>query len=1073
MTKNFKLLNNLLGWTAFAIATTVYLLTMEPTVSLWDCGEFIATADKLQVGHPPGAPLFLMLARFFALFAGSDANVAMMVNTMSAISSGLTILFLFWTVTHFARKIFATEGFTTANVIVILGSGLIGALAYTFSDTFWFSAVEGEVYALSSLFTALVFWAMLKWEDDEDNQHGGMGSMRWIVLIAYLMGLSIGVHLLNLLAIPAIVFIYYFKKYKADTKGILLAAGVSIISIAFVMYGIIQGSVKVASWFELIFVNGLGLSYDSGFLIYLALLAGVLGAGIYFTMKKNSLVLNTILATSALTLVGIPFLGDSVLLALLLIGGFAVAIYMVGDKYMNVVNTVLLVVTVIMIGYSSYAMIVIRSKADTPMDENNPENAFTFLSYLNREQYGDRPLFFGPYYSAPIDYSNPYGEEKTTYIKSVDKSSDENVDKRYEKIVLSKDYNYNPNFTTVFPRMYSTKDIHISAYKSWGGVKGKKIRVREPNGETSIAVKPTFGENLTFFFTYQLNHMYFRYFMWNFAGRQNDEQGHGEFTNGNWLSGIKFIDEMRLGNQDKITEAAKGHPARNIYYCLPLLLGLIGMAFTLSAKPKQFSVIALLFFFTGIAIVIYLNQTPYQPRERDYAYAGSFYAFAIWIGLAVAGIYRFIGDYLPKVPASVISFAVCLGVPVLMGAENWDDHDRSGRYLARDLAYNYLQTCAPNAIIFTNGDNDTFPLWYAQEVEGIRTDVRVVCLPLLSTDWYIEQMQRRAYESAPLPIKMKKEQYVQGTRDYARVIKDERLKGHQEIGDVMDFVMSDETRDRFSDGSLMNYCPTNLFKLTVDSAAVARNKAVYPNELGKIQKELQFKTNSSYLMKNELAIMSMLSDYDWSRPIYYTSLGTRESIGLDKYLRNEGFAYRLTPLTERVGQMESMIDSEKMYDNLMNNFKWGRMNEDDVYLDHFHLRTLKVVRVRTLFSDLAEQLLKEGKKEKALEVLDRCMELMPVDKVPYDYQVLGIIEAYYKAGAEEKANDVLNGYALYCVDELHYYGSLDKARQKVVENDQKRMMYIFNHILQLAKVNNQNELLEELDKQWSEITESM
>ncbi len=731
--KNFRLINNIGGWAVFAVAAITYLLTVEPTASFWDCGEFITTSYKLEVGHPPGAPLFMILGRFFALFAFGDVTkVALMINILSVMASAFTIMFLFWTITHIARRIIVkTAEISTSQLVTIIGSGVVGALVYTFSDTFWFSAVEGEVYATSSFFTAIVFWAILKWEDEADQAYAN----RWLVLIAYLMGLSIGVHLLNLLAIPAIVFVYYFKKYETSTKGILWAALISIGLLAFVMYGIIQGVVMFGSSFELLFANSLGMPFFVGFLVFLFLLGGALAFGVYFTLKKQMPVLNT------------AFAG----------------------------------MLVILIGYSSFAIIPIRSEADTPMNQNRPDDVFSLLAYLNREQYGDRPLMTGQYFNAPIV---SYEEGKPEYTQRGD---------RYEIADYKIEREFDPAYTTFFPRMYSDQEgpDHIEGYMSWTGTsendffypkkdeEGKAMTDRYGNvqydrgpffadSESMPKRPPTIGENLRYFFSYQVNYMYMRYFMWNFVGRQNDIQGNGGVRDGNWISGINFIDEARLGDQDKLPTDLKNNPGRNKYYFIPLILGILGMIFMLSRDKvalDYFWVVMLFFFFTGLAIVFYLNQPPYQPRERDYAYAGSFYVFSIFIGFGVAGLVGLFDKFMPKIAGSGLAFMLGMSAPIILAAENWDDHDRSNRYTASDYAKNYLNSCDKNAVIFTNGDNDTFPLWYIQEVEGYRTDVRVINLSYFNTEWYINQMRKRAYESAPIDFTLTPAQYDLGQRD--------------------------------------------------------------------------------------------------------------------------------------------------------------------------------------------------------------------------------------------------------------------------------------------------------------------
>ncbi|NJK87089.1 MAG: DUF2723 domain-containing protein [Bacteroidales bacterium] len=722
MMKNYNRINAIAGWIVFAIASFVYLATIEPTASFWDPGEFISAAFKLEVGHPPGAPLFMIMGRVFTLFAGGDTSrVAIVVNALSALMSSFTILFLFWSITHIAKKITVKddESLTMGNLTAIIGSGIVGALAYTFSDSFWFSAVEGEVYATSSLFTAVVFWAILKWENIADKPH----AIRWIVLIAYLMGLSIGIHLLNLLAIPAIVLVYYFRRNPLTFKGTLKALIISGVILFTTMYMVIPGFVKIASWFELLFVNSFGLPYWSGVLFYLIVLIGLIVWGIYLP-KNNQVILNTLLVS----------------------------------------------LTVFVLGYSSYGMTVIRSLANPPMDQNDPENPFALLGYLNREQYGDRPLFSGQYFNAPVE-SQKDGRPVYTPLNG-----------KYEKTSHKINTKYNPDFTTIFPRMWSSEQNHIDAYLRWANIEESKVFqprtdesgnvLRDNRGNimydrSKPKKAPTFSQNIVFFVRYQLVHMYFRYFMWNFAGRQNDVQAQfsEEINKGNWISGIKFIDEIRLGNQDKLPNSMLNNKARNTYYFLPLILGILGMIFLYKRNQKDFWVVFVFFIMTGAAIVIYLNQNPIQPRERDYAFAGSFYAFAIYIGLGVLFLNNLLKKYLPGNISSISATTLSFIVPLIMGTENWDDHDRSGRYVARDFAHNYLESCDENAILFTNGDNDTFPLWYAQEVEGIRTDVRVVNLSYLTADWYIEQMQRKAYKSEPLPLTLTKEKYIQGNRD--------------------------------------------------------------------------------------------------------------------------------------------------------------------------------------------------------------------------------------------------------------------------------------------------------------------
>ncbi|MFA8434153.1 MAG: DUF2723 domain-containing protein [Marinifilaceae bacterium] len=1003
----YNLFNNALGWLAFAVAAITYFMTMEPTTSLWDCGEFITTAYGLEVGHPPGAPLFMIVARFFSLFAPDPSKVALMVNSMSALASAFTILFLFWTITHLAKKLVAkNDTLSTGNLVAVLGAGMVGALAYTFSDTFWFSAVEGEVYALSSLFTAIVFWAILKWENEADQKYAN----RWIVFIAYLMGLSIGVHLLNLLAIPAIVFVYYFKKYEPTPKGIGITFILSIIILAAIQYGVIPGVVKVAAWFELLFVNGLGFSYNTGVIVYALLLIGLVVWGIHYSLKKN----------------------------------------------MVIVNTILTCFMMIVIGYSSFAMIVIRSSANPPMDENNPDNVFALLSYLNREQYGDRPLFYGPTYNAPaidMKYTDP------VYIQK---------DGIYKVASRKPSYEYDSRFMTLFPRMYSPRENHVRDYKYWGNV-GTGIPIRVDNGQGGETLyKPSFGSNLRFFVSYQVWHMYGRYFMWNFAGRQNDIQGHGGIRNGNWLSGIGFLDEMRLGNQEKLYSELKNKKSRNVYFMLPLLLGLWGMFYQYRSgkKGKQdFGVVMLLFFFTGLAIVFYLNQYPQQPRERDYAYAGSFYAFAIWIGFGVLGLYQTLKKRMPGTLPAILASALCLvAVPGLMAQQNWDDHDRSGRYATLAYAKNYLQSCAPDAILFTYGDNDTFPLWYAQEVEGIRRDIRIVNLSLLAGDWYINQMRRKAYDSDPLAMSLTEDKIEPGVRDQIPIV--DRLNKPTDLRQLIEFVGSDNKRTQVeaSSGKMINYFPGRSVFLPVDSAKVVANGTVKLKDADKIVKRMEWKYSRNYLFKNDLAVLDIIAANNWERPVYFSvGMGISNFLGLEKYFQLEGAAYRLVPIETKPRGMElGRIDSEVLYDHMVNNFEWGRIKEPDVYMDQFHIMTTNIMSFRNNFARLASQLNDEGKNDMAIKALDKCMEELPLNKIPIENTLIAFIQEYYRAGAKEKGTALLKDMAQLSYEKMDYFLSLSDYFAQGLQNEQQREIAVVQMLLGLADMGGEKELKEEL-----------
>lgn len=1049
--KRFKAINNLTGWAVFLIAAVTYLLTIEPTASWWDCGEFISSAFKLEVGHPPGAPLFLMLAKFFSLFVGKDySKVAMMVNSLSALASGFTILFLFWTITHLARKLIikTDEDITSGRLIAVMGAGIVGALAYTFSDTFWFSAVEGEVYGMSSFFTAIVFWAILKWEDSSEDIYAN----KWLILIAYLMGLSIGVHLLNLLAIPAIVFVYYFKKYQPNVKGIIVALFLSLLLLTVIQYGIIPGVVKIASWFELLFVNEFGFGYNTGVIMYAILLLGSTIWGIYNSHYGSNKALTKFLFVASISLVGIPFMLDKIWIGILLIIGVSLLVYFVEFKDV-LYNTILLCMLMVLIGYSSFALIVIRSSANPPLDENNPDNVFSLLSYLNREQYGDRPLLYGQYYSTPvidIAYTEP------DYVQK---------DGKYVIAQRKPEYVYDQKYMTIFPRMYDSNRDHIREYQEWGKVKGKKIRYTYPDGHAETIEIPTFGQNLRYFFAYQLGHMYFRYFMWNFGGKQNDTQGHGELFNGNGMSGFNFIDKYWIGTQKNLPGYLKNDPSRNHYFLLPLLLGLLGLIYHADRNSKDFFVVLLLFILTGIAIVIYLNQYPLQPRERDYAYAGSFYAYAIWIGLGVIALFEGLRKILPSLSSALIATVLLLSVPGIMAQQNWDDHNRSGRYTVRDFACDYLNSCAPNAILFTNGDNDTFPLWYVQEVEGVRRDVRVINLSLFNTDWYINQMRRQAYESKPVPFALPPDKYITGTNDIIPM--SNRVKGFIDAREVIDFVNSpDPTKKvRMSDGSISDYIPTVNFKLPVDRTKVLENGTVKSKDSSQIIPEIDWTFNRRYLEKKSLMMLDFLASNNWERPVYFAGYGNDETLGLGDYLQLEGFAYRLVPIkTPRKDYSgPGRIDSDILYNNLMNKFKWGRMNQKDVLIEVYNKRTVLILQIRTVFARLAEKLIEEGKKDSAIAVLDRVVDLMPNDKFPYDYYMLEIIDSYYKAGAIDKAEKLNKQYFDINAESLQYYLSLPLDFRDAISSTTDLTSRIMQEQQRLASQNKESGLYKEFE----------
>lgn len=1058
----YKLMNNVLGWLTFLIASTVYMMTMEPTASFWDCGEFISSAFKLEVGHPPGAPFFMLTANVFSQFASDPSNVALMINTMSALFSGLTILFLFWTITHLARKVIVSNEneITTTQMITILGSGLVGALVYTFSDTFWFSAVEGEVYAYSSLFTAAVFWLILKWEDAADHPQAD----RWLVLIAYLMGLSIGVHLLNLLCIPAIVLVYYYKKAAEPTmKGSLISLAISFVIIVLMMYGVVQGLVEVCGWFELLFVNVLGMPYNSGVYIYLFALAGVMIWSIWETMREK--VNETRMKISfilSIILVGIPFIGSGYLIGAVIIIGLTAFMFMYKNIQVKAMNTIMLSLMVIVVGYSSYALIMVRASADTPMNQNSPSDIFTLRTYLAREQYGKTPLIYGQTYASEVKRKVENGVSSAVtkqgapiYSRVIKKDASEK-----DRYFISRhdfDYEYVDELSSLFPRMYSSDARHIEVYKQWADIKGQPVKFNRA-GETVSVMKPTFIENIRFFVSYQLNFMYWRYFMWNFSGRQNDIQGNGEILHGNWITGIKFIDEILVGPQEDMPYDIINNKGHNVYYMLPFLLGLLGIFFQVYSGKKgaqSFWITFFLFFMTGIAIVMYLNQTPYQPRERDYAYAGSFYAYCIWIGFGVAALVRLLRQY-AKVPEGIASAAVsvaCLAVPVQMASQNWDDHDRSGRYAARDFGANYLESCEPNAIIFTNGDNDTFPLWYAQEVEGIRTDVRVCNTSYLQTDWYINQMKKQAYNSEPLPISWEYEDYVMGTRDYAYVVP---MTGKPvDLKTALDFARSNDPRFKKIPGYAqeVDLIPSDQLTFKVDSAKVMNKGIVSPKDAPYLLNEMTIDLKGKdALGKQELILLDMLQTNNWERPMYYAvTVNPDQFVKLDPYFQVTGMAYQIVPMEAR-GTPRS-INTEKMYDNVMNKFKWGGLDKPGVYVDETIMRMCKTYRLM-VFNQLALSLINEGQKEKALNVLDKSMEVLPPENVPLDYTALSTAELYYELGQREKAENLYKGIADNAFRNLNWFSRLKPGQFASITGEFEHNLAVINEIINVSRTYN-------------------
>ena len=1110
--KQYKLVDNILGWVAFLIAAFVYCSTIEPTASFWDCPEFITTAYKQEIGHPPGAPFFMLLGNFFTHFASDTTQVAKMVNTMSALLSAVCIMFLFWTITHLARKLIIGDWkeMTTSRLIAIEASGMVGALIYTFSDTFWFSAVEGEVYAFSSAFTAVVFWLILKWEDHADEPH----SDRWLVLIAYMTGLSIGVHLLNLLCIPAIVLVYYYKKVpQANLKGSLLALMVSFLVVVAVLYGVVPGIITVGGWFELFFVNTLGCPFNTGEIVYIICLVASVIWGIYETYNasdKNQKKQN-IAFLLGFGMLGIPFYGYGwsavicgvIVLAILwfalnykrkkeTVAGTDEVTGITKKKKMQTVplisarvkNTALLCMLMLMIGYSSYALIVIRSSANPPMDQNSPEDIFTLGNYLSRDQYGDRPLFYGQAYTSQValqqdgGYCKPVMSEGAPVYQRKEKAS---ADEKDSYFVVSHKNKYKYAQNMLFPRMYDA--AHAQSYEDWmGGVDGSEVPF-DRCGESIMVKMPTQIENMRFFLSYQCNFMYWRYFMWNFAGRQNDIQGNGEPEHGNWITGFSFIDDAMLGDQSKLPDDLKQNKGHNVFYCMPLVLGLIGLFWQawytrkrkvvkngkeveeiLPVGIQQFWVVFFLFFMTGLAIVIYLNQTPMQPRERDYAYAGSFYAYAIWCGLGVLAIL----DLLKKkakisgVAVSAIVAAITLLVPIQMASQTWDDHDRSNRYTCRDFGQNYLMSLQEkgNPIIFTNGDNDTFPLWYNQEVEGVGTDARVCNLSYLATDWYIDQMKRPAYDSPSVPITWPRLDFCSGTNEYIQVepeakkqildfYKQDPAAAKQQFGDEpfeLKNVLKNWVRSKNAD---FHFIPTDTLYITIDKEAVKKSGMMMASDTIPDKMVISLKGKNA-LYKNDLMMLEMLAQSNWTRPIYVAlTVGQENYMNLGDNFVQEGLANRITPFTTNKPGAKN-FDAEKAYHNIMTRFKFGNLKQKGLYIDETTMRMCYTHR--RLLAQTALQLIAEDKKQKAIDILKKADTEIPGYNVTVDYMSggLDLARGWFLTGQKAKGNEYLAKVWKNAKQYLEYYLSLNGDRFANAQSDCIRQIMIMQSACDVA-----------------------
>ena len=1111
--KQYRLVDNIFGWVAFVIAAFVYCSTIEPTASFWDCPEFITTAYKQEIGHPPGAPFFMLLGNFFTHFASDATQVAKMVNTMSALLSAVCILFLFWTITHLARKLIISDWkeMTTSKLIAIEASGMVGALIYTFSDTFWFSAVEGEVYAFSSAFTAVVFWLILKWEDHADEPH----SDRWLVLIAYMTGLSIGVHLLNLLCIPAIVLVYYYKKVPhANLKGSLLALILSFAVVVAVLYGVVPGIITVGGWFELFFVNVLGCPFNTGEIVYIICLVAAVIWGIYETYNATdkNVKRQNIAFILGFGMLGIPFYGYGWSAVICGVIVMAILWFILGYKRKQEVatgvdettgitkkkmqllplvsarikNTALLCMLMLMIGYSSYALIVIRSSANPPMDQNSPEDIFTLGSYLSRDQYGDRPLFYGQAYTSQValtvdgNMCKPEMKEGAPVYQRKEKATADEKDSYF--IVSHKNkYQYAQNM--FFPRMYDA--AHAQAYEDWmGGVDGTEVPY-DRCGENIMVKVPSQVDNIRFFLSYQCNFMYWRYFMWNFAGRQNDIQGNGEPEHGNWITGFSFIDDSLYGDQSKLPDDLKNNKGHNVFYCMPLILGLIGLFwqawYTRKRKVikngkeveeilpigiQQFWVVFFLFFMTGLAIVIYLNQTPMQPRERDYAYAGSFYAYAIWCGLGVLAIIDLLKKKakLSGTAISAIVAVITLLVPIQMASQTWDDHDRSNRYTCRDFGQNYLMSLQEkgNPIIFTNGDNDTFPLWYNQEVEGVGTDARVCNLSYLQTDWYIDQMKRPAYNSPSVPITWPRLDFCSGTNEYVTVepgAKQQILEFYKQNPEAAKKQFGDEpfelknvlkywVRSKNPD---LHIIPTDTLYVTIDKEAVKKSGMMMASDTipDKMVISLAGKTA---LYKGDLMMLEMIAQCNWVRPIYVAlTVGEDNYMNLGDNFVQEGLVNRITPFTTNKPGAKN-FDTEKAYHNIMTRFKFGNLKQKGLYIDETTMRMCYTHR--RLLAQTALQLLSEHKNKKAIDILKKADVEIPDYNVPIDYMSGGLDMArgWILAGQKQKAAEYVGKVWKTASQYLSYYLSLDANRFAQAQNDCIRQIMIMQSTCEVASM---------------------
>jgi len=1007
----YRKINTIAGWVVFAIAAIVYIKTVEPTVSWWDPGEHIATSYKLQIGHPPGAPTFQLAARVLSLFAfGDTGKVAVMINMISVFSSAFAILFLLWTITMLAKKLVVPKGeeMTTERMWTIIAAGFIGALTFTFTDSFWFSSVEANVFAMSYFCTSVVIWSIFKWEEVADEKH----HYRWLIFIAFMIGLSIGVHLLNLLTIPALTMVYYFRKYQPTKWGIVISMAISFILVAALMYFVIPWIPKLASIFELTFVNSFGLPFSSGTIFYFILFFGLIIWGLWFTRKKGKTVL----------------------------------------------NTVLLALCFLLIGYSSFVSLVIRSNADTPINENKPKDALTLVSFLNREQYGTWPFLYGQYYTAPVV---DYKDGSPIYKKNTATGKYDMIDDRKGTIPV-----YDPRFCTIFPRMYCSNQERPGSsefFKNWGGP-GIPMEITGQDGKTQTIIRPTFGENLKFMFSYQFNWMYLRYFLWNFSGRQDDIQSFGSIKNGNWITGIPFIDKYHVGNSlTNLPDSVKAR-ASHKYFMLPLILGLIGFFFQLKKDYRNTIVVVLLFVMTGLAITFFLNQKPFEPRERDYSYAGSFMAFSIWIGLGVISLIEFLKSKTKLkglLPVILITALTALLVPVILAQQNWKDHDRTGKYAARDFAANYLNSCDKNALLVTNGDNDTFPLWYNQEVEGVRLDVRIINRELASGAWYIEQMYKKIYDSDPLPFSMAMEQYQPGSNDIITYY-DVGIKGYVELKDLVDFIKSKnpETYVSLQNGEKIKFFPAKKIKITVNKENCLKYGIVPEYFRDKMVDSITFNIKSNLLYKNDIMLLDLIATNDWKRPVYFAAPNSvRNFFDVEQYCYMEGWVYKFLPVkSDSSNYIPSLgsIDALGSYQHLMNNCKWGNLDDPRVYVDPESFNNAMRPKMDFLF--VGQMLLDQGKKKECKQLVDLYLQKFPDPKFVFDMYDLPFIDMYYKTGDTAKAVKLSERLAEVMGQNIDYYASFSPPDRDQFNEDMQTAIEVLRRLQSAALLNNQPKL---------------